>query len=115
GDRFDGYAGHHSMRRNRASALGIIARDFVCAAPLRRMNPQSKVEELLKLTTGIDAASLGPTTVERAIHQRMTACKLKEISEYETYLRNSQVELDELIEKVVVPETWFFRDREPFA
>lgn len=45
----------------------------------------------------------------------MADCGLSDMETFLTRLQTSQGELEELIENVVVPETWFFRDREPFA
>jgi len=70
---------------------------------------------LLKEAMGLDAASLGPTAIARAVQTRMTACQLTEVHAYWLRVRSSPTELQELIEAVVVPETWFFRDREAFV
>jgi len=64
-------------------------------------------ENLLKNAMGLDTASIGSTTIERAVHLRMTTLGLKEDDEYWQELRRSADELQELIEAVVVPETWF--------
>ncbi len=39
---------------------------------------------------------------------------LDDLVEYERRLSQSELELQELIEEVVVPESWFFRDERPF-
>ena len=44
----------------------------------------------------------------------MAACKLSDIRHYKEKLDTDKSELKELIEEVVVPETWFFRDTNPF-
>jgi len=51
---------------------------------------------------------------ERTIRLRMKQHGLKHIHAYRELLGESPAELRELIEAVVVTETWFFRDREPF-
>jgi chemotaxis protein methyltransferase WspC len=71
-------------------------------------------KQWLRETMGLDAASLGPSVVDRAIESRMTACARKNLAEYWQLLRASPLEQQELIEAVVVPETWFFRDAEVF-
>jgi chemotaxis protein methyltransferase WspC len=71
-------------------------------------------KQWLKETMGLDATTLGPTVVDRAIESRMTACARKNLAEYWQLLRASALEQQELIEAVVVPETWFFRDVEVF-
>ena len=50
--------------------------------------------------------------LERAVRARMAACKLTQSGEYWRLLQEAPSELEQLIEEVVVPETWFFRDRE---
>ncbi len=74
------------------------------------------VKSLLRRSTGLDAPTLGSSAVERAVELRMAACREREP---EAYLRRLEapdgLELQELVEAIVVPETWFFRDPEAFA
>jgi chemotaxis protein methyltransferase WspC len=72
-------------------------------------------EELLKRTMGLDPISIGSSAIARAVQQRITACGVKSAENYLERVRTSADELQELIEAVIVPETWFFRDREAFA
>ncbi len=74
-----------------------------------------EIEELLKQRMGLDPASIGSATIERAVRLRLAASGLEGPGEYAELLRDSETEFQELIEAVVVPETWFFRDREAFA
>jgi chemotaxis protein methyltransferase WspC len=76
---------------------------------------QTEIENLLKRAMGLDAVSIGSSAIERAVQDRLSACKLKDPSAYWEYVRGCELELQELIEAVVVPETWFFRDPEAFA
>jgi len=76
---------------------------------------QIDFENLLKQTIGLDSVSVGSTTIERAVRLRMAAVGVQQMEDYWQQLRSSNDELQELIETVVVPETWFFRDREAFA
>ena len=73
------------------------------------------IVQLLKEVLGLDVASIGRPSVERAVRGRMTACALTELGAYREHVRSSRPELQALIEAVVVPETWFFRDREAFV
>jgi chemotaxis protein methyltransferase WspC len=75
----------------------------------------AKIEELLKRAMGLHAASIGSASVERAVRVRLAACGTATVEEYWERLKGSRGELQELIEVVVVPETWFSRDREAFA
>ncbi len=70
---------------------------------------------LLQQTMGLDAASIGMSAIEHAVQERLSACKLKDAHAYWEHTCASETELQALIEAVVVPETWFFRDRETFA
>jgi chemotaxis protein methyltransferase WspC len=76
---------------------------------------RAKFETLLRQTIGLDAASIGSAFIERAVDGRRLACKLADLPSYWNYLQNSPTEFQALIETVVVPETWFFRDRKAFA
>jgi chemotaxis protein methyltransferase WspC len=72
-------------------------------------------EHLLKASIGLDASSIGESSIERAVQERLSACALPDRHTYWEHLRSSGTELQALIEEVIVPETWFFRDREAFA
>ena len=76
---------------------------------------QVDFENLLKNAMGLDAPSIGSAAIERAVRLRMATLGVKQTDDYRQQLRSSADELQELIEAVVVPETWFFRDREAFA
>ncbi|MBV8567624.1 MAG: tetratricopeptide repeat protein, partial [Methylobacteriaceae bacterium] len=75
----------------------------------------AEIEGLLKRTAGLDPASVSPSAIERAVKARLSACNLPDPRAYCERLQGSKAELQELIEALVVPETWFFRDREAFA
>ena len=75
----------------------------------------ARFEQLLKQTMGLDAASIGSASVERAVQERVSACRLADERSYGDRLSGSGTELQELIEAVVVPETWFFRDPASFV
>jgi chemotaxis protein methyltransferase WspC len=74
-----------------------------------------EIADLLNRTMGLDTASIGPATLERAVRRRRDACAAADPRAYLAHLKCSQGELQALIESVVVPETWFLRDREAFA
>ena len=68
------------------------------------------VHDLLLRETGMD---LGEAIVERALADRMAACGVTHAGDY---LRTiSADELQALIELVVVPESWMFRDPDAFV
>lgn len=70
-------------------------------------------EHLLQASIGLDAASIGRSAVERAVRERQRACELGTAA-YWDRVRDSEAELQALIDAVVVPETWFYRDRQAF-
>jgi len=76
---------------------------------------QIDFESLLKEMMGLDSASVGSATVERAVRIRMARVGVDRREDYWQQVRSSKAELQELIEAVVVPETWFFRDPEAFT
>lgn len=76
---------------------------------------QGAIEALLRQNIGLDANTIGYSTIARAVNQRMAACGLSDTNSYLIRLQTSTQELEELIENAIVPETWFFRDREPFV
>ncbi|KST68304.1 CheR family methyltransferase [Mastigocoleus testarum] len=75
---------------------------------------QSLIEVLLKSKIGLDVNSINSGIVARAIAQRMADCGILEIESYLQRLQESNQEWEALVEGVIVPETWFFRERESF-
>jgi len=73
-----------------------------------------RIENMLRREIGLDSASVGTSLIERTVRLRMKAHGLAKIEEYHQLLETSRDELEELIEAVVVSETWFYRDREAF-
>ncbi|KAA2212588.1 CheR family methyltransferase [Teichococcus oryzae] len=69
------------------------------------------IESLLKEAIGLDAATIGSAAIARAVRARQAACRLDDPAAYAALARESPAELQELVDAVVVPETWFFRDR----
>jgi chemotaxis protein methyltransferase WspC len=71
--------------------------------------------ELLDRALGLNPISIGSSAIERAVDTRIKACNLENDDDYWELLQRSHDELQELIEAVVVPETWFFRDPPAYA
>src|SRR2546430_7669954 len=74
-----------------------------------------RIERLLRDTIGLDAATIGSTLIERTVRLRMKHHGLQTTERYEQLVESSDAEWDQLLETVVVTETWFFRDRGPFT
>lgn len=72
-----------------------------------------KIYEWMELKFGLNHSSLHPKVVENALKERMEALQLQSPAEYSQYLFSHPKEQQEFIELMVVPETWFFRDRSP--
>lgn len=70
------------------------------------------IAALLKQTMGLDMASVGSMLIERAVDERTHALGLADRDVYWLALQTTPDEMQALIEAVIVPETWFFRDRE---
>lgn len=114
GSRSRGLARTDPVDRGQPPAAGVGARAVVPAARGAVM-VHAEFEGLLKQTMGLNAASIGSAAIERAVQVRLSACALDDARAYWELVRASTTELQALIETVVVPETWFFRDREAFA
>jgi chemotaxis protein methyltransferase WspC len=76
-----------------------------------------EIAALLKTTMGLglDIATIGGSALDHAARSRMAALGMTAETDYWERLRSSPDELQELIETIVVPETWFFRDRGAFT
>lgn len=75
----------------------------------------ARFEHLLERTMGLNSASIGVSAIERALDVRMRACAAESDDTYWDLLDRSRDELQQLIEAVIVPETWFFRDPQAFT
>lgn len=73
--------------------------------------PGSLVEAWLRDYAGLDAGSLGPGVVARAVAARIDQLGCGGEPAYLDRLVASAAERQRLIDRVVVAETWFFRDR----
>jgi chemotaxis protein methyltransferase WspC len=74
------------------------------------LNVLPGIEELLRQHMGLAVDSIGRSTLVRAVRERQSACGLDDERAYTHHLQRDQQELQALVEALVVPETWFFRD-----
>ncbi|WP_165252429.1 CheR family methyltransferase [Paludisphaera soli] len=72
------------------------------------------IDAILNERLGLDRASIGPGLIPRAARERMRATGLVQEQDYAELVARSEAELQALIDEVVVPESWFFRDALPF-
>jgi chemotaxis protein methyltransferase WspC len=73
------------------------------------------IEALLAERIGLDVESVSRSALDRALKEQMRRCGSSTEAEYLARLYGSAEAMTELVENLVVPETWFFRDSEPFA
>lgn len=79
------------------------------AAPIRDF------EKLLRDTIGLSMETVGASVIRHALKRRMTACAIPDLHAYWAFVTGNPAERQELVDAVIVPETWFFRDREAFG
>ncbi|GAB4343278.1 MAG: protein-glutamate O-methyltransferase CheR [Desulfobulbaceae bacterium] len=73
-----------------------------------------KIADLLEESIGLTVTSIGAVCFARALNNRKKALGIEGDEAYLDKLATSFMEMRRLVEEVVVPETWFFRDQEPF-
>lgn len=82
---------------------------------------QSIIASLLEEKIGLSAEAVGADTIAKAVRRRMSECGLSAgdesegLSLYLARLRTSEEEWEKLVEALVVPETWFFRNHASFS
>ena len=76
------------------------------------MKALHEIAARLKAAMGLDMATVGSSLIERVVRERMAALQITDDLHYLACLQPGSDELQQLIESAVVPETWFFRDRE---
>lgn len=77
--------------------------------------PLKSIDRLLEEKIGLSVETIGVDTITAVINRRMTECNLRDHAAYLRYLDEHETEWENLIEAVVVPETWFFRNEESFV
>lgn len=72
------------------------------------------IEKLLSKKIGVDCNIIGSRKIAKAVDNRCSACSISDFKKYLQLLQTSPEEFTELVEQIVVPETYFFRDRKSF-
>ncbi|GAK53384.1 CheR methyltransferase, SAM binding domain protein [Candidatus Moduliflexus flocculans] len=72
------------------------------------------IEKWLEERIGLSTETIGTEAVAKVVQARMQACGLADTDAYAAYLLRSEAEREELIESVIIPETWFFRNHRSF-
>ena len=78
------------------------------------MEIYAAVEKRFIDTLGLNTASFGRSGFERVICAAMKRSGVADATAYLELLSTSPEEFERCLEELVVPETWFFRDTEPF-
>lgn len=78
------------------------------------MKRVKKIEKLLKTLIGLDVRTIGSSAIQSAIQHRMYLLHDEDLAHYTEFVLHDVSEQTALIERVVIPETWFFRDQAPF-
>jgi len=73
------------------------------------------IKALLLNKIGLDTATIGDSSLQHALDKRCEAVQRESIADYYQLLSVERRELDALIEEIVVPETWFYRNKQPFV
>lgn len=78
------------------------------------MSAMTQIKQLLGKRIGVIADTLGPEAVEKAVAKRCEKIPCKDVKHYRDFLLQKNSEIGNLIDEIVVPESWFFRDTVPF-
>ncbi|MGE0434339.1 MAG: protein-glutamate O-methyltransferase CheR, partial [Planctomycetota bacterium] len=75
-----------------------------------------QIDQLILSQFGLATRVMGPRALDRAVRRRLDALHLTsdQLDTYVAALRSSSTERQELLELLVVPETWFFRNERVF-
>jgi chemotaxis protein methyltransferase WspC len=73
-----------------------------------------RIELVLAEQLGLEAESVGPNLIRRGVMLRMEELGLQDLNDYLSVMINADAEVQALVEEVVVSESWFFRDLDPF-
>ena len=69
-----------------------------------------RIERALHERIGLDPTTVGSSLVRRAIARRMSLRNVQQVDAYAALLYADVAELQELVEEVVIPETYFWRE-----
>jgi chemotaxis protein methyltransferase WspC len=79
------------------------------------MSELNRIREIVRAVSGIAVETLGRTALERSVYRRMAALSMDSPTSYALHLADCATEIQQLVESLVVPETWFFRDQHAFS
>lgn len=73
------------------------------------------VARLIEQVSGIAPTALNAGALDAALRRRLAASQVADLAQYGALLRDTPAEVQALIEEIIVPETWFFRQPQAFA
>ncbi len=73
-----------------------------------------KIIDIIYKETGIDVHSMGELAFSNAANNCMQELSISSLTDYIILLENSWDAREKLIEEIIIPETWFFRDLSAF-
>ena len=82
------------------------------AVPNESPDTLAMIERTLHERIGLDPSTVGSSLVHRAVHRRMKTIGLGTVTAYAHVLATDGQEMQELVEEVVIPETYFRRESE---
>jgi chemotaxis protein methyltransferase WspC len=74
----------------------------------------TEVENLLSTRLGFDIQSVGPQAIDSVLRKSMEEAGFSDPLEFARELSGDPDTWNQLVDNVVIPETWFFRDIAPF-
>lgn len=75
---------------------------------------REKLNAFIETDLGLSPEAIGPKAITKAIDAHRSHSDCEKCGEYLSRLRASEVAREAFISEVVVPETWFFRNRKSF-
>lgn len=76
--------------------------------------PPISVEEVLTKAVGLNVATIGHGSIDRAVARRMSNLGPIDREAYARRVAGSREELQKLFDELMITESWFFRDTTPF-
>jgi chemotaxis protein methyltransferase WspC len=78
------------------------------------MNVLAEIREGLRIRTGFSGQFLPEEAIRSVVRARIQALQARDEHDYWVRLHDSDAEWGNLVDDLVVPETWFLRDQKPF-
>jgi chemotaxis protein methyltransferase WspC len=74
----------------------------------------TEIEKLLRDRLGFDIETIGPRAVDAVVQRSMEKAGVSDPAQYARLLARDPEAWNRLVDRVVIPETWFFRDQAPY-